>query len=339
MKKRILGRTGLEVTIVGIGGIPIQKISQEETTEMFKAVKESGINFIDTARGYGISEEYIGNAINGSRDHYVLATKSTMRTYEEMKADIEISLHNLKTDYIDLYQLHFIKDEAVYNQVMGENGAYKALVEAKEAGKIGFIGITAHKKEVIELALETDHFDTIQYPYNPIERHGEYLFEKAKAKNIGVIIMKPIAGGAFEKGELSIKYILNNENVTAVIPGMETSELVIKNANIAKNDLVLTEKERNEIQAVVDQLGETFCRRCGYCEPCPEGIVISGQFLLEGYLLRYDLEDWARQRFEALDKTAKDCIECGICETRCPYELPIREMLKKVSISFNEERA
>lgn len=336
MKKRVLGRTGLEVTVVGIGGIPIQKINQAETTEMFKEVHKQGINFIDTARGYGISEEYIGNAIEGSREDYIIATKSTMRTYEEMKADIIISLKNLKTDFIDLYQLHFVKDMAVYELVMSDDGAYKALVEAKEAGKIGHIGITAHKKEVIEFALETGKFDTIQYPYNPIERHGEYLFERAKELNIGVIIMKPVAGGAFEKGELSIKYILNNENVTAVIPGMENSDLVMRNAEIGRNDFKLSDEEASEVQSIVDQLGETFCRRCGYCEPCPEGIVISGQFLLEGYLLRYDLEDWARERFAGLDKTAKDCVECGLCEPRCPYDLPIREMLKKVSISFNE---
>jgi len=334
MEKRRLGRTGLEVSVVGIGGIPIQKISEEETIEMFKTVHESGINFIDTARGYGVSEAYIGKAIEGRRSNYILATKSTMRTYEEMKADIDISLKDLRTDYIDLYQLHFVKDQEVYDQVMGKDGAYQALLEAQEQGKIGFIGITAHKKEVIEQALKDDCFDTIQYPYNPIERHGEYLFEQAKAQDVGVIIMKPVAGGAFEKGEVSIKFILNNENITSAIPGMETSELVIKNSEIGKNSFVLSKEEKETIEKTVSALGETFCRRCGYCEPCPEGIVISGQFLLEGYLLRYDLKEWAKTRFNALDKSAKDCVACGICETRCPYDLPIRDMLKKVKKSF-----
>lgn len=338
MKKRTLGRTNLEVTVVGIGGIPIQKITQEETTEMFKEVYKQGINFIDTARGYGISEEFIGNAIKGKRDKFILATKSTMRTYEEMKSDIDVSLKNLKTDYIDLYQLHFVRDLDVYNQVMSENGAYRALVEAKSEGKIGYIGITAHLKEVIEVALETGKFDTIQFPYNPIEKQGEHLFKRAKELNVGVIIMKPVAGGAFVKGELSIKYILNNDNISTVIPGMESVDLVKRNAEIGRNDLTLSSEEQSEIDAIVSELGETFCRRCGYCEPCPEGIVISAQFLLEGYLIRYDLEDWARNRFNSLEKTAKDCVECGICEPRCPYNLPIREMLKKVTKSFEVKK-
>lgn len=334
MKKRRLGRTGLEVSIVGIGGIPIQKITEAETVEMFKAVHASGINFIDTARGYGVSEAYIGKAIEGQRSDYILATKSTMRTYDEMKADIDQSLKDLRTDYIDLYQLHFVKDLDVYKTVMGPQGAYKALLEAQADKKIGYIGITAHKKEVLEVALKDDCFDTIQYPYNPIERHGEYLFEQAKAQDVGVIIMKPVAGGAFNQGEVSIKFVLNNENVTAAIPGMETSDLVIKNAEIGCNDLTLTPNEEAIIKKTVEHLGETFCRRCGYCEPCPQGIVISGQFLLEGYLLRYDLEEWAKTRFKALDKSAKDCIDCGECEPRCPYDLPIRKMLKKVKKSF-----
>lgn len=335
MEKRTLGRTGLEVTTVSLGGIPIQRISQEEANKMFETVKALGINFIDSARGYTCSEAYIGNAIEGDRESYILATKSTMRTYEDMKKDIEISLSNFKTDYIDLYQLHFVKDEAMYQQVMSENGAYKALLEAQKEGKIGYIGITAHKKEVIDLALDDDVFDTIQFPYNPIERHGEYLFERAKKQNVGVIIMKPIAGGAFDKGELSIRYILNNTNVTCVIPGMETGELAEKNVRAAKN-LALSDADYAEIQEVVEALGDEFCRRCGYCEPCPQGIGIPGQFVLEGYLLRYDLKDWAEGRFAALDKTAKDCIDCGICETRCPYDLPIRKMLKRVSKSFGE---
>lgn len=335
MEKRILGRTGLEVTSISLGGIPIQRISQEEADEMFKTVMTCGINFIDSARGYGCSEAYIGHAIKGHRDDFILATKSTMRTYEEMKKDIEISLKNFQTDYIDLYQLHFVKDEKTYQDVMAENGAYKALLEAQKDGKIGYIGITAHKKEVLELALEDDLFDTIQYPYNPIERHGEYLFERAKKQNVGVIIMKPIAGGAFDQGELSIKYILNNQNVTCVIPGMETSELVLKNVEAGK-DIRLSKEDHQKIQEVVDALGDRFCRRCGYCEPCPQGIGIPGQFVLEAYLVRYDLEAWARGRFEGLEVTAKDCIECGICETRCPYELPIRDMLKHVSKSFGE---
>jgi len=334
MKLRTLGKTGLEVSVIGFGGIPIQRVSEDEAKKLFDHSLENGINFIDTARGYTISEELIGKAIEGKRDKWILATKSTARDYDGMKKDVEISLKNLKTDYIELYQFHFVKDRETYDQIMGKNGAYKALVEAQAEGKIGHIGITGHDAKLLEEVIPTGKFATVQFPYNPIEYQGENLFKIAKELEMGVIIMKPIAGGAFEKGELSIKYILQNECVTSAIPGMDKMEQVTVNTadDIVNNPL--TEEEKKEIAVIVDALGDTFCRRCGYCQPCSEGINIPAQFLLEGYLLRYDLKEWAIDRFKGSDKTAYDCTECGICEPKCPYDLPIREMMKNVQKSF-----
>lgn len=337
MNKKTLGRTGLEVSVVGFGGIPIQRVERTDVKGLFDYAMERGINFIDTARGYTVSEEVIGEAIEGNRGHWILATKSASRDYEGMKADIETSLKNLRTDHIELYQLHFVKDMATYDQVMGDNGAYKALLEAKEAGKIGYIGITGHDAKVLEYAVPTGYFDTVQFPYNPIEYQGENLFKIAHQLNVGTIVMKPIAGGALERGEISIKYILQNENITTAIPGMDSIEVIDKNT---ADDIVngkLTGEDIDLIESVKAELGETFCRRCGYCDPCPEGINIAGQFLIEGYLLRYKLNDWAVDRFKGLDKTAKDCVQCGACEPRCPYDLPIQDMLKKTAKTF--ERA
>lgn len=334
MRKRLLGRTNLLVSEIGLGGIPLQRTSTEKARQVIDKCLDEGINFIDTARGYTVSEELIGNAIENNRDKWILATKSPVRDYEGMKKEVEISLSKLKTSYIDLYQFHFVKTFEDLDKIVSKDGAYRALEEAKEDGKIGYIGITSHSADILEKALEMDVFDTIQFPYNIVENQGEKIFEIAKEKNVGVIIMKPIAGGAIEKGELSIKYVLNNPNVTVAIPGMDSEEIVIKNANVGKNPLNLTEDEIIEINKIKDELSGEFCRRCGYCLPCTKGIDIPAQFILEGYLTRYDLENWAKDRYNSLKIKASDCIECGICETKCPYDLPIISMLKRVDKNF-----
>lgn len=322
-----LGKTNLKISRVGFGGIPIQRISQEDTNKVIDELRKNNINFIDTARGYTVSEKYIGNAIQDDKNNWIIATKSMARTYDAMKADIETSLNNLKRDYIDLYQIHNLKLEE-WDKIFEE--AYKALVEAKGSGKIKHIGITSHSLEVLEKAIESDKFETIQYPYNIVENQADELFKKAYEKNIGIIVMKPLAGGAIKNGKLAIKYILSKDYINVAIPGMDSVEQVLENTSVLK-DLTLNEEDLNEIDGIRSSLGNRFCRRCEYCMPCPVGINIPMNFLIEGYYTRYNLEDWANERYSALDKKAKDCEACGLCETKCPYQLPIREMLKDVS--------
>ncbi|MBN2897424.1 MAG: aldo/keto reductase [Clostridia bacterium] len=334
MRKRRLGQTGLEVTEVGFGGIPIQHLDAVQTKEILDACLESGMNFIDTARGYTVSESFIGEAIEGQRDQWIIATKSTSRDYEGMKADVAISLSNLRTDYIDLYQFHFVKTMEDLDKILSENGAYKALLEAKAEGKIGHIGITSHSVDVLSEALDRGGFETIQFPYNPVESQGEAIFERAKGLDIGVILMKPIAGGAIRQGEISIKYVLNNPNVTVAIPGMDSVDQVRKNSAVGKEPLALTKEDLDIIREIKDELDGAFCRRCNYCAPCSQGIDIPLQFVVEGYLMRYHLEEWAYGRYSSLAVKSDNCIQCGVCETRCPYDLPIGEMMKRVSKNF-----
>ncbi|MEG1284713.1 MAG: aldo/keto reductase [Romboutsia sp.] len=327
-----LGKTDMKIKRVGFGGIPIQRITQEDTNMVIKELENQGINFIDTARGYTISEEYIGNAILGKRDKFFVATKSMSRDYESMKKDIEISIANLKTDYIDLYQIHNLKAEE-YETIFNENMAYRALLEAKEEGKIKHIGITSHAIETIEKVVESDKFETIQFPYNIVEDQAEEVFKKAYEKGIGVIVMKPLAGGALDDATLAIKYILSKEYISVAIPGMDSIEQVKQNSAVLKN-LELTEKDSNKIDEIRATLGKKFCRRCEYCLPCPIGINIPQNFLLEGYYTRYNLKEWAIERYNLLPVKASACVECGLCETKCPYDLPIREMLKDVDSKF-----
>ena len=335
MEYRTLGKTGLKVSRMGFGGIPIQKIDEEGTRRLLQEMAEKGINYIDSARGYTVSEQYIGYGLQGIRDKFILATKSMSRTKEAMAADIETSLKNFRTDYIDLYQVHNPSMEQL-DQVMGEGGALEALMEAKATGKIGHIGLTAHSTAVFERALELDWVETIMFPYNIVEQQGAELIHRCTEKNIGFIDMKPLAGGAIEDGTLALRYVCSNPDVSVVIPGMAESSELEENMAACSNEAPLTEEELAKMEAVRKQLGTDFCRRCNYCAPCSVGINIPSVFLFAGYLQRYDLGDWARDRYSTLKVKASACIECGKCEPRCPYHLPIREKLKQCARDFGE---
>ncbi len=335
MDYRILGKTGLRISRMGFGGIPIQRIDEQGTRALMEKLRAAGVNYIDTARGYTVSESYLGAALEGMRDSFVLATKSMARTKAAMAQDIETSLANLRTDFIDLYQVHN-PNLAQLEQVVGEGGALEALLEAKAAGKIGHIGLTAHSKEVFEKALEMDWVETIMFPYNIVETQGEALIHACAEKNIGFIDMKPLAGGAIEDATLAMRFIVSNPDVTVVIPGMAAIEEIEENLAAAENTAPLTAEEQRSVEAVREALGTQFCRRCNYCAPCTAGISIPNVFLMEGYLLRYGLEDWARARYAGLEVKASACTSCGLCETRCPYNLPIREMMKKAAVEFGE---
>ena len=335
MEYRILGKTGLKISRMGFGGIPIQRTDAESTVKLMRWLSDRGVNYIDTARGYTVSEEYLGQALEGIREKFVIATKSMSRTKEAMAADIDISLKNLRTDYIDLYQIHNATPADV-ETVIAPGGALEALQEAKAAGKIGHIGITAHSAKTFELALEMDWVETIMFPYNIVETQGEELIAKCAEKNIGFIAMKPLAGGAIEDATLALRFLCANENVTVVIPGMAEIKEAEQNLAAVENTAPLTQGELASMDAVRKDLGTHFCRRCNYCAPCTAGISIPAVFLMEGYLSRYGLADWAKMRYAGMAKTASDCIECGVCETRCPYQLPIREMMKSVAQKFGK---
>ena len=331
MKYVTLGKTGLRVSAVGLGGIPIQRTDVNEAKEVVKECCKQGINYLDTARGYTVSEEFFGEALKDVRKDWILATKSMSRDYESMKRDIEISLKNLQTDYIDLYQIHNIKTDAEFELVFSDNGAYRALLEAKEAGKVLHIGATCHSLEAFDKLVNEyeDKIETMMFPFNIVESQALELMKQCSEKNIGFIAMKPVAGGNIDNVPLGIKYCLNNPDCTIVIPGMGNIEEVQQNCLDTVFEALTTE-EVEECEAIRKDLGSQFCRRCGYCAPCPQGIDIPSNFLFANYLRKYGLGDWAKQRYGSLKATAKDCVQCGLCETRCPYDLPIREMLVKV---------
>ena len=327
-----LGKTGLRVSRMGLGGIPIQRVDAEAAKKLLDAVEAAGINYIDSARGYSVSEERIGLAIEGRREKFVLATKTMSRDREGMARDIETSLKNFRTDYIDLYQVHNPSLEQL-EQVCAPGGALEALL-ARAAGKIGHIGLTAHKPEVFRRALELPWVETVMFPYNLVENQGTELMERARELNVGFINMKSLAGGAIEDARLALRFAAANPNVSVVLPGMYSPEEVAQNAAAVADASPLTEEELAKAEALRRELGASFCRRCGYCAPCTVNIDIPNNFIFHGYLSRYGLADWARGRYDALAAHASDCVACGACEERCPYQLPIREMLKRVAADF-----
>ena len=328
-----LGKTGLTISRLGFGGIPIQRVDAAATKALVSEMVAKGINYIDTARGYTVSEEFLGEALEGVRDKFVLATKSMSRTKEGMAADIETSLKNLRTDYIELYQVHNPSMEQL-EQVMAPGGALEALKEAKEAGKIGHIGLTGHSLELFEKAVSLDWVETFMFPYNIVETQGEELMRTCTEKNIGFIVMKPMAGGAIDDPELALRFICSNPDATVVIPGMYELKEIEQNLSAVENQAPLSETELQKISEIRQQLGTNFCRRCNYCQPCSVGIDISSVFLLQGYLDRYGLVDWANKRYSGLSVKASACVDCGACEPRCPYNLPIRQMLKEAVGKF-----
>ena len=328
-----LGKTGLKISKLGFGGIPIQKTDATVTKKLIEAMVEKGINYIDTARGYTVSEAFLGEALEGYRDKFILATKSMAVTKEAMAADIETSLKNFRTDYIELYQIHN-PSPAAFEQIIAPGGALEALLEAKEAGKIGHIGFTTHTTELFEKALAYDWVETIMFPYNLVETQGEDLMRQCTEKNIGFIVMKPLAGGAIEEPHLALRFICANPDVTVVIPGMYDVKEIDMNLSAVEDTAPLSDDELKKIEEIRQQLGNNFCRRCNYCQPCSVGIGISAIFILQGYFDRYGLQDWAKARYDVLPVKASACINCGTCEPRCPYNLPIREMLKEAASKF-----
>lgn len=321
---------GKKINRVGFGGIPVQGLSLQMADVLVEKVLSRGINFIDTARGYTDSEAKIGRVIQSRRKDVFLATKSLSRTYQAMKQDIEISLNSLGTEMIDLYQFHNVmgKDE-LDTLLHAKNGAMRAIVEAKAESKIRFIGITGHRPETLVEAVKTGLFDSVQVPHNIIETGCEKeLHGICKEYAIPVIAMKPVAGGALkEVAALNLRYVLTHGSAI-VVPGVDRAEYIDVNLSILPAIAPLTDREMQLLRKEAAVWSGKFCRRCGYCMPCPQGLNIPLLLLLKAYRERYDLKNWVSERLAPLQKKYNDCTHCGECTNRCPYALPIPEMME-----------
>jgi len=338
MERVVLGKTGLTVTKLGLGGIPIQRVNERQAVEMVAHAIERGMNFIDTSRAYTTSERRIGKALQRTGKKVVVASKSHGRTSNTILRDLETSLRELHLDYIDLYQAHFVRDEQMYAQVISPGGALEGLRKAREEGLIGHIGITSHSLDLLGRILDDGLFETIMVCFSLLEpKAQEVIIPKAREKNIGLIAMKAFSGGVIDNASLALKYVLSQPGI-AVLAGVEQKELFDENWEIFRGSWNLDDREREEIEAIRSRHGRNFCRRCDYCQPCTEGIPIQQilairsmvkrmgtRILVEGYMAK------------AIDK-ARNCTECGECMTRCPYNLPIPDLIKENLAWVDEQR-
>jgi predicted aldo/keto reductase-like oxidoreductase len=329
MKRIVLGKTGLEIARLGFGGIPIMRVDENQAVEIVLHALERGIDFIDTSRVYATSERKIGMALRQTARRVVLASKSKGRTSDELRADLETSMRELQRDYLDLYQCHLVKDGREYEQVMGSGGAVEGLMRAKEEGLIGHIGITSHSLDLLDRALDDGLFETIMVCFSFLEPLArETVIPKAMERNVGCIAMKPFSGGLVDDARLALKYALSQPGI-AVLAGVEHKDLFGQNWEVFHGSWRLTDEEEREIERIRESHEKVFCRRCDYCLPCSEDIPIQGILGLRYLVKRMGKEalrgGW---RVEAIEK-ARHCSECGECMTRCPYELPIPDLIRE----------
>jgi len=329
MKKVRLGRTNLEVTRWGLGGIPLSMgmggKDEETINQVIHAALDYGINFIDTSRVYMDSEANIGEVMKTRRKECILASKSHRRGYDEVMADLEESLKELQTDKIELYQVHELGPQEV-TKAMDKGGALEALKKAKDQGMIDFIGLTSHHVKVIIDLMKTGEFDTVMFPFNVIECEPEKeLIPLARASDIGTIVMKPLAGGVFRNREKCFKF-LNGYPVDIILNGVASLDELYENLKYAERIEPLTPEELEDFEKEVAPLGKDFCRRCSYCMPCPNDILIPVMIHLIWEMVKghsyEELSDRKKKMGENLTIWWQACEECGQCEEKCPYNLP-----------------
>jgi len=331
MKKTRLGKTNLMVSRVGFGALPIQRVDMEKAKYILRKAYDSGINFFDTARGYTDSEEKIGQALSDVRQNIIIASKSPGKDKKSVMEHLEISLKKLRTDYIDIYQLHNPLELPDPND---PNSSYSALLEAKEKGLIRFIGITNHRLDVAMEAVKSGLYDTVQFPLSSLSSEKDLeLVEECKKHDVGFIAMKALSGGLITNIASSFAFLWQFENVVPIW-GIQKEEELDEFLMLEKNPPVLDEKMLEIIENDRAELAGSFCRGCGYCMPCPVEIPINTAARISLLLKRAPYKNFITPEFKEKMLLINQCIECGQCKSKCPYELDTPSLLKSELIKY-----
>lgn len=335
LRKTVLGDTGLTVSEVGFGGIPLTRVGQDEAVRLVRRALELGFNFFDTARMYGDSEAKLGAALEGRRDQVVLASKTIKRQAGEAAAELAASLENLRTGHLELYQLHNLAQPQDLEEVLAPGGAYQAAARAKAEGRVKQVGFSSHHPEVAIRAIETGKFATVQFACNFVEDEAAgRVFAAARERGMGCIAMKPLGGGLLERADLCFRWLQGQKGVVP-IPGIQTQAEAEQIAALYARRRPLNGGDRAEMARIRAGLGSRFCHRCGYCLPCPNGVEIPSVLLFSSQARRFPPQQVARFAGRAM-AGAGECTACGECGQRCPYELPIPEMIAENLAAWRE---
>jgi predicted aldo/keto reductase-like oxidoreductase len=326
------------VAKLGWGGIPIQRVGEREAVSVIQAVIEMGVDLLDTARAYTNSEHRVGLALQKTDRPVILSSKSLIRT-AKIYNDVHESLKQMKVKKVNIYHLHSVSNFADYEKVLAPGGAYEGLKRARDEGLIDYIGITSHNLDVLERAIEEGHFEVIMACYSFLEPEAaKKVFPLAKEKDVGVLAMKPFSGGVIEEAGPAMRFVLSTQNIVA-IPGMETLEKARENWKIFIEGHSLTEEDKKRMEAVKKEFDHKFCRRCDYCQPCTEKIYIQFAVSLKSIVKRFGPQTqeigWMKDNIEK----ARNCSGCGECLPRCPYQLPIPDMIKENLVWFDSLRS
>lgn len=326
MRQVTLGSTGITVPQNAFGALPIQRVSTEMAVKLLRRAHEGGMRFFDTARAYSDSEVKVGEAFDGMREKVFIATKTGAKTPEEVRSQLEISLKNLRMDYIDIYQFHCA--DQCYRPGDG-TGMYECMEELKKEGKIRHIGITAHKLYIAEEAIESGLYETLQYPFSYLSSEKELaLVKKCKEANMGFIAMKGLAGGLINRSEAAMAFMTQFDNVLPIW-GIQKEKELEEWLAFMEETPAMTEELRTYIEKEQKELTGEFCRGCGYCMPCPAGIMINQCARMSLMLRRAPSKAWLTPEMQAEMKKIEGCLHCNQCMSKCPYELNTPELLQK----------
>lgn len=321
-----LGTTGITVNKSGFGALPIQRISNEDAVHLIRKAYQAGITFFDTARFYTDSEVKLGEALEGIRDQVYIATKTGAATADAFWKDLETSLHNLKTDYVDLYQFH---NPAFCPKPGDGSGLYEAMLQAKEEGKVRHIGITNHRLQVAQEAIASGLYETLQFPFCYLSGEKELaLVNACQEKKMGFIAMKALSGGLITNSAAAYAFQAQYENVLPIW-GIQREQELDEFISYIDNPPAMTE----EIKALIAQdraeLSGDFCRGCGYCMPCPAGIEINNCARMSLLLRRSPSALQLTEEVQEKMKKIENCLHCNRCKSKCPYELDTPTLLAK----------
>ena len=334
VRRTELGNTGQQTSILGCGTMWFANMSQAETDTALNYCLDRGITYFDCARSYGDAEIKVGRAIKHRRDEFVIATKAAGRDGKTAYQQITESQQRLDMDVIDLIQLHYVNHQDDFDRIVAPNGALSAALRARDEGIVRHIGISGHRPEKLAEWLGTGHFATVLFHLSPVQPFAATdLLPIARTLGIGSLAMRPIGSGLLSDFESALRYV-RGYHPDVIVSGLTTPEIVDKNIAALNHDVEA--KEFSKLEAQVLEMGNNGCRRCNYCD-CPVNIEIPDTLLGEhawrnGLMSTQGHQDWTEAtRFAHKCANYAPCIKTPLCESPCPYDLPIREIVMRVA--------